>query len=282
MSFHLYADDSQIYVPLKRQDGFCATELLKCIDEIKIWMSENFLHFNGKKTEVLVVGPSNVCDAGSVNLGSLSQFIKPTVCNLGVKMDQDLKLDKQISAVVKASFFHLRQLAKIKSSLSRHHFEILIHAFVTTRLDYCNALYSGISQSSLARLQLVQNAAARLLTGSRKYDHVSPLLSSLHWLPVRYRIDFKILLFVFKCLNGLAPRYLSDLLVTYSPSRSLRSTDQHLLVVPKTKRKLRGDRAFSVLGPRLWNELPLYIRQAESLLVFKSRLKTHMFSLAFD
>lgn len=197
-------------------------------------------------------------------------------------MDQALKMDKQISAVVKASFFHLRQLAKIRSSLSRHHFEVLIHAFVTTRLDYCNALYCGISQSSLARLQLVQNAAARLLTGSRKFDHVSPILSSLHWLPVRYRIDFKILLFVFKCLNGLAPRYLSDLLVRYAPTRSLRSTDQLLLVVPKTKHKLRGDRAFSVLGPKLWNELPLYIRQAESLLVFKSRLKTHFFSVAFD
>lgn len=86
-----------------------------------------------------------------------------------------------------------------------------MHAFVNSRLDYCNALYAGINQLTLRRSQIVQNAAARLLTGSRKRSHITPILFSLHWLPIRYRIDFKILLFVFKSLNGLAPPYLSDL-----------------------------------------------------------------------
>ncbi len=156
-----------------------------------------------------------------------------------------------------------------------------MHAFVSSRLDYCNSLYVGINQSSLSRLQIVQNAAARLLTGSRKRDHITRILSSLHWLPVRYRIDFKILLFVFKSLNGLAPPYLSDLLQSYSPSRSLRSADQKLLTVPWAKRKLWGDGAFSVMAPRLWNSLPLNIRTASTLGSFKSLLKTHLFSLAF-
>jgi len=136
-----------------------------------------------------------------VNLGSLSQYIKPTVTNLGVKIDPDLKLDRQIRSVVKTSFFQLRQLAKIKPFLSKQHFETVIHAFVTTRLDYCNALYVGVSGSSIAHLQMVQNAAARLLTGTRKYEHISPILSSLHWLPIYHRIHFKILLFVFKGSN---------------------------------------------------------------------------------
>lgn len=226
--------------------------------------------------------PSDSDAAVPVDLGSLTRAVTPVVTNLGVKMDCLLKLDAQVSAVVKTSFFQLRQLAKVKPFLSRHDFEILIHAFITTRLDYCNALYTGLSKSSLARLQLVQNAAARLLTGTRKFAHISPILQSLHWLPVRFRIDFKILLFVFKCLNGLAPQYLSDLLVPYTPSRSLRSTGQALLLVSKTKRKLRGDRAFAVAAPRLWNELPLHIRLTESLPVFKSLLKTHLFSLAFN
>lgn len=81
-----------------------------------------------------------------------------------------------------------------------------------SRLDYCNVLYLGVSQSLLSRLQLVQNAAARLLTGTKKREHISPVLVSLHWLPVKYHIQFKALLFVSKGLHGLAPPYISDLL----------------------------------------------------------------------
>ena len=124
-------------------------------------------------------------------------------------MGNDFKLDLQIGAIVKSNFFHLRQLAKVKPFLSQNHFERVIHAFITSRLDYCNALYFGVSQSSLTRLQLVQNAATRLLTGACKREHITPILASLHWLPVHFIVHFKILLFVFKSLNGLALPYLS-------------------------------------------------------------------------
>ncbi len=110
----------------------------------------------------------------------------------------------------------------------------------------------------------------------------SPLFWKLQWLPVHFRIKFKIILFVFKSLNGLAPPYISELLHPYMPTHSLRSADQLLLNVPKTKRKLRGDRAFAVAAPKLWNDLPLPIRQVSSLSLFKSTLKTYLFSLAFD
>ncbi len=112
-----------------------------------------------------------------------------------------------------------------------------VHAFVTSRLDYCNSLYCGISNCQIARLQLV--AAARLLLKCRKYEHITPVLKSLHWLPVCQRIDFKILLFVYKSLHNLAPVYLSELHL-YTPSRSLRSRDQALLVVPRVRLKRRG------------------------------------------
>ncbi len=116
----------------------------------------------------------------------------------------------------------------------------------------------------------------------RKKEHITPILASLHWLAVHFRVHFKILLFVFKSLNGLAPPYLSELLHPYAPARCLRSADQLLLEVPRSKRKLRGDKAFSVAAPKLWNGLPLHIRQAPSLSVFKTTLKTHFYSLAFD
>ncbi len=133
-----------------------------------------------------------------------------------------------------------------------------------------------------AFLNLVQNAAAKFLKGQRKFDHVTPILKSLHWLPVHLRIELKILLYVFKSINNLAPSYLSDQLYPYNPTRNLRSGDQRLLSVPRSRLKHRGDRAFAVAGPRLWNSLPAYIRSAKSLTVFKSYLKTFFFSLAFN
>ncbi len=120
-----------------------------------------------------------------------------------------------------------------------------------------------------------------MLTGTRKREHITPVLFSLHWLPVRFQIEFKLLLFVFKSLNGLAPPYLADLLKRHTPTRSLRSSDQLLLTVPKSRFKFRGDWAFSVVAPRLWNSLPLYVRAAPTIFTFKTQLKMYLLSQAF-
>ncbi len=90
--------------------------------------------------------------------------------------------------------------------------ELLINAFMTSRLDYCNSLLGECSACLIKKLQLVQNAAARVLTRPRKYDHISLVLSTLHWLPIKHCIDLNILLITYKTLNGLAPQYLSELL----------------------------------------------------------------------
>ncbi len=96
----------------------------------------------------------------------------------------------------------------------------------------------------------------------KKYDHITPILASLHWLPVHLKIQFKILLFVFKALNNRAPSYLKVLLIPLSTTRHLRSNDRALLSVPRSRLKTKGDRAFSVNAPRLWKQLPLDCRLA--------------------
>lgn len=172
-------------------------------------------------------------------------------------------------------------ISKIKPFLSQKNLEKVIHAFIISRLDYCNSLYYGAQNKVLDRLQMVPNASA-MLTGTRKFDHITPVLRSLHWLPVSFRIKFKILLFVFTSLHGLAPPYIADLIQEQKPTRSLRSQSQKLLLVPRSKMKSRGDRAFAVAAPKLWNSLPLYIRESPTLGQFKTHLKTYFFTLAFD
>lgn len=142
-------------------------------------------------------------------------------------------------------------------------------------------MFVGLDQKALRRLQVVQNAAARLLTGKKKREHITPVLASLHWLPINFRIQFKIVLISFKCMNGLAPPYLSELLQLHTTARALRSSNQLLLAVPRSRLSTRGDRAFSVAAPKLWNSLPLHVRAAQSVEHFKTLLKTHLFSLAF-
>ena len=164
-------------------------------------------------------------------------------------------------------------MTKIRSYLSEESTIALIHAFITCRLDNGNALLYGLPKYQIQRLQSVQNCAARLVKRYPKLGHISPLLFELHWLPVEHRIVFKILLLVFKSLNNLAPSYISDLLTPYIPSRSLRSSNQSLLVVPRSIQKSYGDRAFAVAAPRLWNALPIRMRQPGfSLAAFKKCL----------
>ena len=189
-----------------------------------------------------------------------------------------------IKGVCKASYSHLRKLYLIRPSLDLSSTESLVQAFITSRLDYCNSLLFGITQYNLAKLQRIQNAAARLCLRVPPRAHVSSrsLLVQLHWLPVEFRIRFKILLLVYKCLNGQAPQYLCDFLTMRDSPLSLRSFDSHLLVVPRTRTKSFGDKSFPNVAPRLWNDLPFSLRTAESLGTFKKTLKTHLFRQAFD
>ena len=174
------------------------------------------------------------------------------------------------------------QSAKIKSFISTTDLETVVHAFISSRLDYCNSLYSACNKKAISRLQMIQNSAARLLTNTKKRSHITPILATLHWLPVSYRIDFKILLITFKAFYGMAPSYIVDLLKPYTPERNLRSADKALLDPPNTNFVTRGDRAFSARAPLLWNELPIGLRLAESVPSFKSLLKTHLYIKCFS
>jgi len=140
----------------------------------------------------------------------------------------------------------------------------LVHAFISSHLDYCNSLLYSVGDSLLKKLQAVQNAAAQVVTGAKKFDHITPVLCDLHWLPVRQRIKYKLAMTVYKCLRGLAPTYLADDCLAISAiagKRHLRSARTWTLSVPRTTTTL-GIRSFVVAGPVIWNSLPATLQTA--------------------
>ncbi len=233
VAYHFYADDIQLYLPLRCNNGSNISTLLECLDEIRAWMASSFLQLNESKSEVVIFGPIKLTNQLSVHLGPLANHINTQVRNLGVTFDSELKFDRQVHAVVKGLFYQLRIIAKLKRFLSFEDMETMI-LFIS--LDYCNSLYLGLSKNLL--LQLVQNAAARLLTGTRKWSSISPVLAALHWLPVDFRIHYKVLIIIFKGLHGLAPEYISYLLQQQCVTRPVRSSQSLILHVPRWKPKV--------------------------------------------
>ena len=149
-------------------------------------------------------------------------------------------------------------ISKIRKYLDENYTKSLVHAFVSSKLDYCNALLIGLPKYQIDRLQSVLNTAACIIAFTCKYDHITPVVVR-HWLPVSYRTRFKVLRLTYKALNDLSPEYISELLNKPKYTRNLRSQSQHLLSVPKSRTVTYGVRAFSVCAPKLWNELPFQL-----------------------
>ncbi len=189
-----------------------------------------------------------------------------------------LRWHDHIATTARSCRFALYNIRKIRPFLSEQAAQLLVQALVLSRLDYCNALLAGLPACTIKPLQLIQNAAARVVFNEPKKAHVTPLFIRLHWLPIAARIQFKVLMFAYKTTTGTAPIYLNLLVQTYAPSRSLRSASERRLVVPSQRGTKSLSRTFSWTVPSWWNDLPISIRTAESLAIFKKHLKDTSFS----
>ena len=287
IQYHLYADDSQLYISFSEDNSLDAcSRLQRCIDGIRQWMSESFLLLNNSKTEFIIFNSKKdylLPSFDHVQVGDFQAERSSSARNLGVTFDSQLSMEKHITNTCKTAYYFLRSIGRIRKFLTQEDAEKLVHAFITSRLDSCNSLLAGLSDKSISRLQKVQNAAARVVTKSRKFDHITPVLRDLHWLPIRQRVDYKVMIMNFKCLYGLAPGYLSDLVSWYVPHRPLRSGEKYLMKDTFTNGSKRRskDRAFQNYGPRLWNSMPQLVRSITTFSTFKSNLKTHLFSVVF-
>ena len=280
---HSFSDDNQLYKSgdiSQLSDIFESTK--SCIHDIKSWMTSNKLQLNEEKTECLLVAKKTVLSKApchrSITLNGSEVQISRVVRNLGVHVDASLSFQQQVSHICRICYLELRRISSIRQYLTEDATKTLICSFVLSRLDYCNSLLAGSPKYLLLKLQKVQNSAARLIFRAPGRTQASPLLHSLHWLPVEERISYKLSLLCFKSLNGLAPSYLRDFLQLYKPSRNLRSSsDSRICKLPLFRTVTYGRRSFSYQAAHAWNQLPYSVRHSCSLSKFKPSLKTALF-----
>jgi hypothetical protein len=288
MNLHLYADDTQLYVSCPISEAVTTKEELEqCVSALRDWMSANLLKLNDDKTEFMVVGTRHTLQhctnqLACIKVGNTNVNSAASAKNIGVVMDPLLSMEKQVSKITRTCYMALRDIGRIRRYLTVDATKQLILSHVMCHLDVHNALLYKIADCVLNKLQVVQNRAARLIF---KLDRCAPTeeirRDVLHWLPVKYRIEFKINLLTYKCLNNLAPSYLSDLINVRVPTKKTRSADKFLLDDPKGRISV-GDRAFSVCSPSLWNVLPEELKYSVNVKKFKESLKTHLFKIAFN
>ena len=285
---HAYADDTQCYDHCApSQLPLLIGRLQNCFIDLSTWMASNRLKLNASKSEVIFFGSRHrlsTVTIDTVSLGGSSIPVAHSVRNLGVTLDSELSFNEHVARLASSCRNQLRQLWQIRPFLCQSTAEILVHAFVTSRLDYCNALLTNPAKALLRQLQLIQNAAARLVTKTRVRQHITPVLRDLHWLPVEDRITFKAGLLVYKGLANLAPGYISAFcqrLSDVSLRPGLRSHTQGNLWVPRCRTVTYGDKSFSVAGPTIWNSLPTSVRGSLSVDSFKANFKTYLFRKAY-
>ena len=289
---HYFADDTQLYKRFRiLADGSAQRAAFSCLSDCakstNAWMIRNKLQLNAGKTDVLIASSARSRKLKPVSspLDICGEPITPSpfVKNLGVIVDSHLNMERQVNTACRNAYYHLRRISRIRKFLDASACNQLVCALVFPHLDYGNALLYGLPDYLLDKLQLVQNAAVRLVTRTRMCEHITSKRKSLHWLPIRQRVMYKIAVLVYQCVNGTAPSYLCKLVSLRSVNRRLRNYSEisRNLEVPATLPGAYGSRSFTYAAPQIWNSLPIDLKMSPSIENFRVGLKTHLFKLAY-
>ena len=296
ISLYGYADNHGLRMTCKpdaESEISTVKDLQDCLTSVKDWMDENQLKMNSSKAEIIIFGSRQQLSKTTMNslyytmnsmcINGDKIEINDCIKYLGVWADQHLTFKHYIKIKCKTAKMELLKLKTIRPVLTIEAGNTLAMGTIISHVDYCNGIYSGLPETDLNKLQRVQNITAKIVLGKGKFVDPTDCLRTLHWLPIKYRVEYKILCMVYKCLSGDAPDYLKDLLKEYTTTRQGLQSEQSYkrLVVPRTVRKTFASRAFSVFGPSLWNQIPNYLKELRSLESFKKDLKTFLFNKAF-
>lgn len=297
---HSYADDTTFWISA---DPSTTPRVLleKCSAALSNWFLFNGLQLNANKSEVLLIGTPEKCKAAlrilsqELTIAGSPISLSSSAKILGVTLDPQLNFDKHITDICRSANYHLKALAHIRPSLTTSSANLIACSIISSRLDYCNSIFNGLSAYNIHRLQCIQNRAVRIVLGVGRRVSTEPLLRQLHWLPIVNRIQYKTALLTFKALVSKQPGYLSELLNPYIPAKALRSSGSNFLTVPRVNSAFQS-RAFSVAAPHLWNSLPVALRSLvdftstagptsisyPNLTTFQRMLKAHLFEAAFS
>jgi hypothetical protein len=282
-NIHIFADDIQIYFQCDNSNSQC-TKLEKCLQEINEWARSNFLKLNPDKTKFLAISGRRSNPAIFSNFSNHFSF-ESKVKNLGFFLDSSLDFTAQISRVCQTGFSLLKNLWRISAKLTDTSLKIqIVQSCILTHIDYCNSLYVSLPGCQIKKLQRLMNASIRFIFNIKPTDDysITDYMKKCHFLPVEGRIEYKICLLVYKIMSGTAPTYLKELIRPKESLPSLRVyRDKLLLHEPKLDDNNQRNRRFSITAPRKWNALPIEVRDSDSLAVFKTRLKNHLFSKYF-
>ena len=273
-NIHGFAYNHEVFKPFspKYQHAVLANELPSVFNQISKWMAPHYLLQNPGKTEMIVFGCQSTLSNLKINGTFLTQSLcirfVSTVKNLGFWLDSNLSFKHQITTLKSSCFHELWDLSKMKPHLSSKQLKILTQALVISSLDYCNSLYYGINASLLAQLQSIQNRACRIVCGLKNKESTSHHMKNLHWLKVKERIEFKVLLLVHKTLTVISPEYATTL-INFNHISVIRAPS----LSPSLIKTSNGKRAFQHYAPILWNNLPNEIKCIQDISLFKKRLK---------
>ena len=289
INIYAYADDHNFgdsFYPDTKQinERECILGLEKSMVDINNWMNMNRLKMNPDKTEFMYFGSCHQLKKCAIQTIHIVDAIISRANNirfLGSWLDAMLNFESHVTKKIAIARSNLVKISRIRPYLNTKACEIVIISLVISHIDYCNSILFGISEGLLNKLQVLQNDAAKLILQKERRESSKLCLKMLHWLPVRARIEFKIVVQVLKCLKNRAPEYLTNLLEFDFKGRNLRNNGL-LLKVPFVAKKHHASRAFSVCGPKLWNSLPPALRMCTDFDLFRKNLKTHLFNKYFD
>ena len=256
------------------------TRLEQCSLKLQDWFTSNGMLLNPDKSEVLLVGSkaqTRSFDGHAVlQVAGTDIPFSNKIKSLGVVLDSKLTFNTHVDNTVKACNYHIRALRHIRPALDKNTANMVACSIVSSRLDYCNSLLYGTSKSNIAKLQRVQNTLARVVSGTKKRESITPVMMDLHWLPITARIEYKVALLTHKVLVSRQPEYLLDTICVYSPARDLRSGSQHLLT-SRRSHTATAQQSLNYAAKQVWNKLSPTLRNIPDLVAFKKQLKTELF-----
>ena len=276
-----YVDDSKLFLSFQLSDlDQSILKLEQGLLRTAQWLCENHVLINPDKTKFLLLGTRQMLSRlpEDLSMSFLGEKLKPSESakDLGFLLDPRLTYDHHITSIVSSCFSKLSQINRVKKCFEKETLQLLIESVVFSKTLYCSSVWSNTTAQNINKIQSIQNFACKIITNSKKSDHVTPLLRHLNWLPVREQLQYRDSILAFKCINGIAPQYLTSKFKKRSKIHTRNTRNARNTIQIPLFRTAAGQRTFAYRGAKIWNNLNADVRENTNLRSFKKTLKSQL------